>query len=60
MGESTYLHEVDFEKWCPHCNHADISEIKSPCNECLEHPSNTDSRKPVYFAGSTDWLEDDE
>lgn len=50
---STYRHFVDFEKWCPSCKHADLDETKDPCNDCLAHPDNVDSRKPVRWAASS-------
>lgn len=44
-------HEVNFEKWCKKCKHADESEWdeKSPCYECLNQGYNIDSTKPVLW-----------
>lgn len=46
--------EVEFHEYCPICKHADVPEIKDPCNECLGAPYNLNSRKPI------NWEEDDE
>lgn len=41
--------EVYFDKYCPTCKYETNLEAESPCDECLAHPSNTDSHKPVYW-----------
>ena len=43
------LHEVDFQKWCPKCEHYKLDEKEDPCHDCLNEPTNDDSRKPVMF-----------
>ena len=43
---------VDFEKYCRECEHVKRAENESPCWECLEHPTNFQSEKPVCFKGS--------
>lgn len=48
MNETTEM-EVQFDYWCPKCVHKDLEETKDPCNECLDHPMNTNSTKPVRF-----------
>ena len=40
---------VDFHKYCPKCKHVNVNEVHDPCNECLEHPANENSEKPVKF-----------
>jgi hypothetical protein len=40
---------VDFDKYCPTCQSKAISSIDEPCNECLNNPTNLDSRKPVKY-----------
>lgn len=40
---------VDFEKYCPKCEHYPKSESEDPCWECLDTPTNTWSHKPVNF-----------
>ena len=47
MGEG--IKEVYFHKYCKDCQHRDNKEDEEPCDECLNEPSNTYSRKPVYF-----------
>ena len=41
--------EVDFWKYCDKCEHKDKASDAEPCNECLEHPCNIFSRKPVNY-----------
>lgn len=41
--------EVYFNKYCKSCKYADLTEYKSPCNECLEESSNDYSHKPVNY-----------
>ena len=40
---------VDFDKYCHKCKHTKTAEIEDPCHECLENPTNINSRKPVMF-----------
>lgn len=42
---------VRFDLYCKKCKHYESKESdpKSPCWECLDEPSNTDSRKPINF-----------
>ena len=35
--------EVNFPKYCPLCEYADLYEEKDPCNECLGIPMNEHS-----------------
>lgn len=41
--------EVNFAKYCPLCKEADRDEQEEPCNECLQHPAQEWTTKPVYF-----------
>lgn len=48
MENSTKL--VDFHTWCSKCEHFNLKENESPCNECLMYGGRDDgSRKPIYF-----------
>lgn len=40
---------VDFKKYCETCKHKDVNEVKDPCDDCLDNPMNTNSRKPMYY-----------
>lgn len=40
---------VEFEKYCKTCKHKNTEQHKDPCNECLDNPVNTNSRKPVNY-----------
>lgn len=40
---------VDYEKYCPKCQHWSKSESEDPCWGCLDTPTNTFSQKPVNF-----------
>ena len=41
--------EVNFSKYCPLCEYADLYEEKDPCNECLGVPMYEHSEKPVCY-----------
>lgn len=41
--------EVLFFGYCPKCKYYGCENHDDPCNECLAHPWNEDSRKPVCF-----------
>lgn len=41
--------EVYFAEYCKKCKHKDLDEGLDPCHECLEHPSNVNSHKPVLY-----------
>lgn len=40
---------VEFDEYCKTCKHKDTDGFKDPCNECLENPVNTQSKKPVNY-----------
>ncbi len=40
---------VDFGEWCCKCKHFDLPECMDPCHDCLNNPTNTNSRKPVRW-----------
>lgn len=46
MGQ--YEHIADFF-YCKQCIHRNIEEYEHPCDECLLHPVNEGTRKPVKF-----------
>lgn len=48
LNNDNYL-MVDFETYCKTCEHKDRKENEQPCCECLEHPTNLHSRKPVKW-----------
>ena len=41
--------EVYFSLYCHQCKHKDTKDTDEPCNDCLAHPSNAWSHKPVHF-----------
>lgn len=41
--------EVYFNEYCKLCKNNLVNETEDPCNECLSHPTNTNSHKPVMF-----------
>lgn len=41
--------ECDFEKYCKKCKYKDLDEKFDPCNECLDEPMNSNSKKPVRY-----------
>lgn len=40
---------VEYDLYCYKCKHYKLSDSEFPCDECLDNPSNEDSRKPIYF-----------
>ena len=48
MDETTEM-EVNFKYYCKLCKYENLEETKDPCNDCLDHPSNINSRKPIRF-----------
>ena len=43
------LREVSYEKYCGICKYADCSESADPCFECLDHPLNYCTDRPVNW-----------
>ena len=41
--------EVYFDQYCKKCKHGKEPETSDACDECLEHPQNLYSHKPVKF-----------
>ena len=41
--------EVYFHLYCKDCKHEEVEDVKDPCNECLDHPCNLYSHKPVKW-----------
>lgn len=48
MDETTEM-EVRFDIYCQKCKYGPLDEHKDPCNDCLDRPSNVNSRKPIRF-----------
>ena len=44
---------VEFDQYCKTCQYENIDEADSPCDECLEHPVNWESRKPCCYKPRT-------
>ncbi len=42
-------HIVDFDTYCQNCKFLDKEDWKDPCHTCLNIPTNTNSRRPLYF-----------
>lgn len=40
---------IDFDQYCKTCKHRDLNEVKDPCNDCLDNPTNINSKKPIYY-----------
>lgn len=49
LDEATHEKFVDFTTYCVQCKHRDCKDTDEPCNECLTHPTNYESMKPVKF-----------
>ena len=35
--------------YCRFCEHKEKKEASNPCDDCLDHPTNIDSRRPIHF-----------
>ena len=53
-------HIVDFNKYCARCKYKDNLESTLPCHECLENPVNTDSKRPVKYTPTDEWVKKEE
>lgn len=40
---------VEFHKYCKTCKHRALEEWLDPCHDCLNHPINQNSKKPVNY-----------
>ena len=40
---------VHFDEYCPTCKYETTPEKDNPCNECLDNPTNTNTRQPVMW-----------
>jgi len=49
MSETGNTKEVFYAEYCLRCKHYKTPETEDPCDECLEHPFNYDSHKPINF-----------
>lgn len=45
---------VYFGKYCKSCKHEKLEENEPPCDECLEHPVNLNSHKPINYEDKSD------
>lgn len=52
MDNISHEKEVYFFLYCPMCVYHVQEQDLYPCNDCLAHPSNTNSHVPVYFEDS--------
>lgn len=43
---------VKFEDYCGSCEYFDTDDRFDPCHECLNNPTNQNSRKPVNYKKS--------
>lgn len=41
--------EVWFHVYCAACKYRNLEEKMDPCNDCLAHPMNRNSRRPIRF-----------
>ncbi len=40
---------VRYDLWCDKCQHKTIKENDEPCEECLDHPINENTERPINF-----------
>lgn len=43
---------VEFDKYCPTCEHHDLPENEMPCDECLAYPFNQHTSRPINYKES--------
>ena len=48
MNDAGYK-EVYFDKYCPSCKYLEQDAMEDPCFECLYHPINLYSHKPINW-----------
>ena len=41
--------EVYYKEYCKKCKYVKLKEHEDPCNDCLNHPYNINSHKPIRF-----------
>lgn len=41
--------EVWFDEYCEKCEYEKLTETESPCDECLQEPTNWNTHKPVKY-----------
>lgn len=40
---------VDFARYCKLCDHWALKDFEEPCNDCLDNPTNLESKRPIHF-----------
>lgn len=40
---------VHFWEYCKKCKHLKVSETEDPCNDCLTHAANFNSKQPTRY-----------
>lgn len=40
---------VRYDLWCSKCKNKDVKENDDPCEECLDHPVNDSTERPIHF-----------
>lgn len=48
------LRKVSYWEYCNICKHADCPESEDPCFECLDHPLNYYTDRPVNYERRSD------
>lgn len=49
METNDGMKHVEFDRYCPTCEHKDVKEDEQPCYDCLAEPVNQYSHKPVNY-----------
>lgn len=47
--------EVNYWANCENCKYSKKPHDEDPCNDCLNHPYNIDSDKPVRYEERKEW-----
>lgn len=53
MPDPQEYKEVHFHEYCDTCKRSEVKSVTDPnwamCNECLSHPTNQYSHKPILY-----------
>lgn len=49
MDETNSTKFVDFETYCPKCEHWELKATQDPCDECLTLGAQQGTSRPLYF-----------
>ena len=54
LREALERGKITYNDYCKSCKHEKLEENEPPCDECLEHPVNLNSHKPINYEDKND------